>query len=319
VQSYSVSNSPLNFTEIQPTLNYRALLYELQQGGAAASVSPNWFGVAIPNSDHFDFSSNIVYIVLYFHPYPAQPGALFNNADYFKKGVTPPPTGYPTPGFTDWAELYGFADRLGGQMAAAEDYDAPKNRLVMFPFLETPSLPPANQYTLETSEWGNVIHDILQDIHTNVVPGVCTLPKKVVIASLSNGSGYLNQFLSESQSNAAAGQDSIFSNIVEVWDFDSDITSPPIPVDPHGIQLRAYWQNTPQPGQLPTGSDVVVLPSSSWSNFSYPNPPSERPPLPPNPGNSNPANHSDAANSPTLFHHYIRDTMFLDAASKIGS
>jgi hypothetical protein len=294
------SDSVLNFTEIQ-NLNYRALLYELreQDGVTPASVSPNWFGVAIPNSGNFDLSSG-VYIVLYFHPEPKQAG--FSNLDY--------PTKDGSNG-TDWKQLYAFADRLGGQMAAAvENYGtpAPANRLVIFPFLAQPEQAP---YTLATSEWGNIIHDILQDINTNVVPGICTRPKKVVVASLSNGSVYLNKFLGDSSSDA----NSIFSSIVEVWDFDSDVTSPQVLVNPFGIQMRAYWQKTPGPA----GADFVALPGpASWVNFQNP-PPNEIPPLPPNPSNSNPSIPPDPANSVALFHHYIRDTMFLDAAFKLNA
>ena len=135
----------------------------------------------------------------------------------------------------------------------------------------------------------------------------------MIVASLSNGSVYLNQFLSESSANQSAGQDSIFSNITEVWDFDSDITRPQVLVNPLGIHLRAYWQNSPGPAT----SDFVALPGpSSWAQFQHP-PPNEVPPLPPNASNSNSA--PDAPGSVTLFHHYIRDTMFLDAAFKLAN
>ena len=304
------SNSAPNFTSIQ-SLNYRALLYELreQDGVTPASVIPNWFGVAIPNSENFDISSDI-YTVLYFHPQPNQAG--YNNTDYHTKSGS---TG------TDWKQLYAFADRLGGQMAAAvEHYGAPANRLVIFPFLAQPE-PGKAPYTLPTSEWGNVIHDILQDINANVVSGICTRPKKVVVAALSNGSLYLNKFLKESQSNAANGLDSIFSNVVEVWDFDSEVSTPQVLVNPLGIQLRAYWQTTIGPA----GADFVALPGQpgisaapSWVNFQNP-PPLEKPPLPPNASNSHDPPFTDSANSVLLFHHYIRDTMFLDAAWKLAN
>ena len=104
-----VSNSTLNFTQIQ-NLTYQALLYELreQDGQTVAPVSPNWFGVAIPNPANFDLSSDVD-VVLYFHPEPAQAG--FSNADYFNKNGA---------NGTDWKQLFAFADRLGGQMAGAD-------------------------------------------------------------------------------------------------------------------------------------------------------------------------------------------------------
>ncbi len=50
---------------------------------------------------------------------------------------------------------------------------------------------------MPTSEWFNIIHDILQDINKNVVPGICTRPKKVIVATISNGAVYLNKFLTD--------------------------------------------------------------------------------------------------------------------------
>ena len=200
-----------------------------------------------------------------------------------------------------------------------EHYGAPANRLVMFPFLAQPGQLPTGWSALPISEWGNVIHDILQDINANVVQGICTQPKKLVVASLSNGSLYLNQFLTQSSSST----DPILSNTVEVWDFDSDITKPPVQVDPNGKNLRAYWQNalTTATPPLPTDADFVQLQAGSWTNFPSappPQPPGEVPPLPPNASNSNSKPDNDpslAAQYPAiLYHHYIRDTMFLDAA-----
>jgi hypothetical protein len=133
-----------------------------QDGQTVASVSPNWFGVAVPNPANFDLSSD-VYVVRYFHPEPAQAG--FNDADYFNKNGA---------NGTDWKQLYAFADRLGGQMAGStEHYNAPTNRLIIFPFLEQPASAPAAPYTLATSESGDIIHDILQDINNNLVNGTC--------------------------------------------------------------------------------------------------------------------------------------------------
>jgi hypothetical protein len=281
---------------------YQALLYELQQGGVPAPVSPNWFGVAIPNPANFNLTSD-VYVVLYFHPTPSQ--AFYNSVDYIAKDGAS--------GGTDWKQLFGYVDRLGGQMTAAiQQYGAPANRLVIFPFLEQPAVFNSGpQYTLQTSEWGNIIHDILQDINNNWINGICTRPKKVILATTSNGSVYLNQYLKESLN----GQNSISSNIVEIWDFDSDITTPRVLVNAQGLPLRAYWQNSPGPA----GAAFVALPpppsGSTWTNFQHPNPPNEVPPLPPNASNSK--SPPDTPTAGSLYHHYIRDTMFLDAVFNI--
>lgn len=288
------SGAVLDFKSIGP-VTCRALLYELRDKvtGATSKIVPNWFGVAIPNPDNFDLSSD-VYVVVYFHPTPGQ--AFYRDPDY------PDKTG--TKGGTDWKQLYAYVDRLGGQMAGAIQSGAPANRLVIFPFLTQ------NPYTLPTNEWFNIIHDILQDLNTNVVNGICTRPKKIIVATLSNGSVYLNRFLTDASGNPN------YSNIIEVWDFDSEISTPQRLVDPHGIHLRAYWQQ-PKNASIPNDADFVQLPASSWTSFPNP-PPVEIPPLPPNASNSNPKSGPDAPGI-NLFHHYIRDTMFLDAAYKVGN
>jgi hypothetical protein len=83
--------------------------------------------------------------------------------------------------------------------------------------------------------------------------------------------------------------------------------------NPNGKRLRAYWQ-----GQTPAdtaSSTYVRLPASSWGRF-----PTdaaslkEIPPLPPMASNSN---SSPDPNTLMRVHHYIRDTMFLDASLNI--
>jgi hypothetical protein len=308
----SSSSAKLGFTTIQ-NLTYQALLYELQDvQGSPVSLSPNWFGVAIPDPTNFDLSSD-VYVILYFHPTPQQSGALFNNAEY-----NPDKDGANGASGTDWKQLFAFVDRLGGQMTAAikQDKAPPNNRLVIFPFLESPFSQPftvAQPYNLPTSEWGNVIHDILQDISANVISGLCTRPKNVVVASLSNGSVYLDVFLDESQADTTST--SIFPKIVEVWDFDSDvITAGQRKVESHGIHERAYWQLS-RDSTIPQGADFVQLPPPRWTTFPNP-PPDEIPPLPPHPSNTNPAN---IGPDPAPVHHYLRDTMFLDAVWNLAN
>jgi hypothetical protein len=291
------SNAVLHFNPIV-NLTYQALLYELHDSGdtAASHIVPNWFGVAIPKN--VDLSGD-VYVILYFHPTPSQ--AFYLDPDYLaKKGSNvghPLNAGDPLKEGTDWKQLFAYVDRLGGQMAGAINYGKPANCLVIFPFLTQ------SPYTLDTNEWFNIIHDILQDINTSVVPGICTRPKKMIVATLSNGSVYLNRFLTDASPIN-------ITNIVQVWDFDSDITTPRVLVDPHGIPLRAYWQNDLPPSP-PAGANFVHLPTSSWTNFPNP-PPPEVPPLPPNTSNSNKRNAADPDDL-NRQHHYIRDTMFLDA------
>jgi hypothetical protein len=286
------SNSILDF-ERASGLTYRALLYELRDkdSGATSGVVPNWFGVAVPNPDAFDISGD-VYVIVYFHPTPFQAGYL--NQDY--------PTKSGSHG-TDWKQLYAYVDRLGGQLAGAGRDGASANRLVVFPFLQE------GDYTLAADEWFNVIHDILQDINDNVVPGLCTRPKKIIVATLSNGSFYLNNFLTRATAHRNYG------DIVEVWDFDTEISQPQRLANPHGKRLRAYWQGQTPPDTA--SATYVRLPVSSWANF-----PSDQvslteiPPLPPLASNSNSTPDGSAW---ARVHHYIRDTMLLDASINIES
>jgi len=276
-------------------LSYHARLYELHDKvtGAVSSIVPNWFGVAVPNPNSFDISAD-VYVLVYFHPIPGQAGAGYKDADYFlKKGSA---------GGTDWKQLYAYVDRLGGQAAGAIRAGAPANRVVIFPFLTS------TPYTLPIGEWFNVIHEILKDINTNLVQGICTRPKKIIVGTLSNGSVYLNRFLTQ----AAAHPNN--SNIIEAWDFDTEISTPQELVNPHGKRLRAYWQN-PVPASTATKT-YVRLPEASWANLLQGAVPNEIPPFPPLSSNSN-----SGPDTQTFMkvHHYIRDTMFLDAVVNIES
>jgi hypothetical protein len=287
-----LSNTVLGFHPAN-ALTYRALLYELRDNDETSNIVPNWFGVAIPDPNTFDLSGD-VYVIIYFHPTPAQ--AHYRDADY-------PAKTSGAPGATDWKQLYAYVDRLGGQMVGAIEAGAPANRVTIFPFLTQA------QYTLSTSEWFNIIHDILQDINQNHLPGICTRPKKIIVGTLSNGGVYLNRFLLD----AAGLPDN--NKIIEVWDFDSEIsTDPQGVVNPQGKPLRAYWQRA-VPTNTPTKT-YIHLPTSSpnsWQNFPTP-PPTEVPPLPPNPPNSV----SGPDTTPGLkAHHCIRDTMFLDAVFNI--
>jgi hypothetical protein len=245
--------------------------------------------VAIPNPDGFDLSGE-VYVTIYFHPTPSQAGYI--DGDYLGKSHGYAPSGNPAG--RDWRQIFAYVDRLGSQAAAAiHDHGAPSNQIVVVPILKQPTGRPG--FSLPTSEWFNVLHDILQDINTRIKPGVCTRPKKIILATLSNGAVYLNDFLKTANATQLA-------RIEEVWDFDSEISSPREDVNPHGKPLRAYWQNPQAAGPY---KNFVQLPQPRWANFPL-NPALEVPPLP---------NQSDAQR----VHHYIRDTMFLDAVFKFGT
>jgi hypothetical protein len=294
VKSVPVASGAVLQFETLTGLSYRALLYELHDKatGAVSNISPNWFGVALPNAFHLSQGSN-VYVLVYFHPRPFQ--AKYKDEDYFaKKG---------SPGGADWKQLYAYVDRLGGQMAGAIQKGALANRIVVFPFLKQA------QYTLPTSEWFNIIHDILKDIDTNLVTGICSHPKKIIVGTLSNGTVYLEKFLTEASTLP------VNSNIIEAWDFDTDIVSgQDAPLKPHDKRFRAYWQgnNVVHPNTKP--STYIKLPTAvSWINFPDP-PPNEVPPLPPKASNSVSGPDTTAVDK---IHHYIRDTMFLDAVFNI--
>src|SRR3712207_8903070 len=51
---------------------------------AVSRIVPNWFGVAIPESEYFDVTGD-VYVIIYFHPTPRQAGAGYRDEDYFAK------------------------------------------------------------------------------------------------------------------------------------------------------------------------------------------------------------------------------------------
>jgi hypothetical protein len=276
----------------EANLVYEARLYELKDKatGLTSSIVPNWFGVAIPDPDNFDITGD-VYVLVYFHPTPQQQNAGYSDTDYLAKSGT---------NGTDWKQLYAYVDRLGGQAAGAIEANAPRNRIVVFPFLKTAG------YTITNDEWFNVIHEILKDINTNLVQGICTRPKKVIVGTLSNGAVYLNKFLLQ----VAGTQHD--NKVVEVWDFDSEIAT--TVVNPLTKRLRAYWQ-----GGVPASTakkTYIHLPEGRWAkllNGTIPTP-NEIPPFPPNPPNS--TSQPDQANWAKV-HHYIRDTMFLDAVVNI--
>ena len=151
-------------------------------------------------------------------------------------------------------------------------------------------------YTLPTSEWFNVIHDILQDINRDVLPGVCTRPKKLIVGTLSNGGAYLNKFVADTVADPVNN-----AELIEVWDFDGAFSQGPLLVKPLGKRMRAYWQATP--GSEPNTTYIRTPQPPSWNAYP-PVPQVEVPPLPDN---------SDGQK----IHHCIRDFLFLDAVINI--
>jgi hypothetical protein len=142
----------------------------------------------------------------------------------------------------------------------------------------------------------------------------------VVIASISDGAAYANNFRRLAKNNG----NYLEPLLAEVWDFDSGIATTKI--NPDNKPVRGYYQNNftpPSPG-FPTGSTINRVPPSRWVNYQEPTwltGAVEVPPLPPVASNSNPKNkNTDISrgttpntNPPSYTHHLIRDFMFLDA------
>ncbi|MBA1289326.1 hypothetical protein [Pseudomonas japonica] len=136
-------------------VNYSALLYELQGNGAV--VSPDWFGVAVPPGLK-NFSS----VVIYFHPTPSQ--ALYADQDYPAKTSS-------GPNRADWKELFGYVDRLGGQLSGAVDQNPLCSQLVICPFMRQADVGTAG---LLPEQWYFIVSDILNDVRSQRELG--TLP-----------------------------------------------------------------------------------------------------------------------------------------------
>jgi hypothetical protein len=152
---------------------------------------------------------------------------------------------------------------------------------------------------------------------------------RVVIADVSDGAAYVNNFCGDEAS--AGGLGVLAALLAEVWDFDSDIAKPASSkIDPakiFGVPIRAYYQGNPLPVGAAAGSVLIDAQAARWSNYveSDPAGPKEVPPLPPDRTNSNTDKNHDGHDEPrrsppiapgtTYAHHLIRDFMFLDAAT----
>jgi hypothetical protein len=138
------------------------LLYELidlsnnlLDGG---QFSPNWFGVAVPNGIT-DFTN----VVIYFHPTPGQAG--YRDPDY------PLKSNGGDPNHSNWKELLGYVDRLGGQLAGAVKLAAATpNQIVIVPLMRNSNVDggqPAGAGILPR-QWYYIVNDILKDLPTRL-------------------------------------------------------------------------------------------------------------------------------------------------------
>lgn len=138
-----------------------------------------------------------------------------------------------------------------------------------------------------------------------------------MIAGLSNWGAYGNAFCAREDTTGLGVLNSV---LAEVWDFDSDIASPPLQSSQVlDKPIRAYYQKPGdrRGGPLPAGSKVIDCSPGRWGGYVASG--VETPPLPPGGTNSNKTN--DINNQPKngsgfSIHHLIRDFMFLDAAAQ---
>jgi hypothetical protein len=153
---------------------------------------------------------------------------------------------------------------------------------------------------------------------------------RVVLAGVSDGTAYLNDFCAREASPGGLGV--LASLLAEVWDFDSDIASPASsqlnPSRIFGRPIRAYYQGNPLPPGAAAGSIVIDAQAQRWRQYVERGPadPKEVPSLPPERTNSNSDASKDGHDSPhrspptppslLYAHHLIRDFMFLDAAAE---
>ncbi len=137
-----------------------------------------------------------------------------------------------------------------------------------------------------------------------------------MIAGLSDWGVYGNAFCTDEDTT---GLGVLRTLLAEVWDFDSDIATPPLATSQVlDKPIRAYFQNPAARagGPLTPGSTVIDCSPGRWDK--YVNPAAgdiaEIPPLPPLATNSNSDTSKNGSGS--RIHHLIRDFMFLDATAQ---
>ena len=147
----------------EPAVSYSTLLYELvdltNNPADGNMFSPNWFGVAVP-----DGITDFTNVVIYFHPTPGQAGYL--DSDYASKSNG----GIST--HTNWKELLGYVDRLGGQLAGAvKDSGATPNQIVIVPLMRNNAVDGGSAVGASgilPRQWFYIVNDILKDIPTRL-------------------------------------------------------------------------------------------------------------------------------------------------------
>jgi hypothetical protein len=156
---------------------------------------------------------------------------------------------------------------------------------------------------------------------------------RVVLAGVSDGTAYLNDFCAREAS--AGGLGVLASLLAQVWDFDSEIATPASsrlnPSVIFGKPIRAYYEveGSALPPGAPALSVLIHAQNTRWINYRESDPAQpEVPPLPPAAANSNPSSSPDPGGGRTppsappglpasqYTHHLIRDFMFQDAAAQ---
>lgn len=145
------------FSYLHDTVSFRTLLYELldlqNSPVNGNSVSPNWFGVTVP-----DGITDFTNVVIYFHPTPLQAG--YEDSDYQNKDNG------GNPNHTNWKELLGYVDRLGSQLAGAVKHAAATpNQVVIVPLMRQANRSNAG---ILPGQWLHIVNDILKDLPTRL-------------------------------------------------------------------------------------------------------------------------------------------------------
>ena len=161
-----------------------------------------------------------------------------------------------------------------------------------------------------------------------------TVARWLVLAAISDGGSYLNNFCVSEASPGGLGV--LSSLLAEVWDFDTVVASPATSrIDGSkifGKPMRAYYElGHSLPGSAPAGSVLIDARGRRWRQYQEraATDPKEVPPLPPERTNSNANTSLNGHDAPPrtpptapgefpasgYTHHLIRDFMFLDATA----
>jgi hypothetical protein len=157
----SVSGSGA-FAYLHDDVKFATLLYELvdlQNNPVDGNTfSPNWFAVAVPEGIT-DFTN----VVIYFHPTPGQAG--YFDSDYASKSNG----GIAT--HSNWKDLVGYVDRLGGQLGGAvKTAAATPNQIVILPLMRISNVDGGSSVPAGVlpRQWYYLVNDILKDLPTRL-------------------------------------------------------------------------------------------------------------------------------------------------------